>query len=78
MMYQCTGLSMIDRRDRAVLAWLWSTGMRRSDLARVETTDLDMEAQTITIPRSKNGKPRVVGLDDAAVRALKRYLQARE
>ena len=65
------------RRDAAILTILWSTGMRRSEIARMERTHVDLAERTIVIPKSKNGRARTVGLDDDAVRALQRYLRGR-
>src|SRR5262245_58866376 len=74
-----TGQSLAFRsvRDLAILAVLWSTGMRRSEVAHIETTHLDLVAQIEHIPRTKSGRPRTVGLSDEAVRYLRRYLKRR-
>ena len=61
LLAQCSALTFLDRRDRAILAVLWSTGMRRSELARVEMDDLDLAGQIIQIPKTKTGKARMVG-----------------
>jgi site-specific recombinase XerD len=66
-----------DRRDAAMLCILWSTGMRRSEVARIELSHLDVAERTLTIPKSKTGRARTVGLDDDAVKALQRYLRGR-
>ncbi len=77
LLAQCTSLAFLDRRDRAILAVLWSTWMRRSECARIELDHLDLTERTITIPRSTTGRLRVVGLDAASVRYVQRWLQAR-
>lgn len=67
-------------RDQAMIAILWVSGMRRSDLIRLEVGDL-MERNTVAvIRRSKNGQGRLVALrtkkDDATI-YLDRYLRLR-
>jgi integrase len=62
-----------DLRARTVLAVLWSTGLRISELKRLEWADLDLEAGIATIRITKSRKPRVVGLDPRAVQWLARW-----
>jgi site-specific recombinase XerD len=64
-------------RDGAILAVLWSTGMRRTEVARMEMAHIDLVAQMVHIPRTKTGRARTVGLSDEAVRYLRRYLKRR-
>jgi integrase/recombinase XerD len=47
-------------------------------LARVDIPHVDLIEGTITIPKTKNGKARVVGLDAAAIKAIRNYLRSRE
>ena len=65
-------------RDRTAVELLWSTGMRVSELARVRVEHVDVAGGFVTIPRSKTGKPRVVPLGDAAVRACRRQINGRK
>jgi integrase len=73
-------IGMAAVRDQAMIAMLWVSGMRRSDLVRLEVGDL-MERNTVAvIRRSKNGQGRLVSLrtkkDDSAV-YLDRYIRLR-
>ena len=71
------GTTRDERRDAAILCLLWSTDMRRSEVARTEGSHVDFAERTVTIPNSTTGRARTVGLDDEAVRALQRYLRGR-
>jgi site-specific recombinase XerD len=71
------GQTRTDHRDFALMCVMWSTGMRRSELARMEMAHLDLAERTIVIPKSKTGRSRTVGLDDEAVKALQRYIRGR-
>ena len=64
-------------RDRALFSLLWATGMRRSEVARIERDHVDLAEGVVTIPRTKNGKPRTVGLTPEAVRHVRAYLKRR-
>jgi integrase/recombinase XerD len=61
-------------RDRAMLETLYSTGIRRSELTRLEITDLNRERQTLQIRQGKGHKDRVVPVGQRALKWLERYL----
>lgn len=61
-------------RDRAMLETLYSTGVRRSELTRLEITDLNRERQTLQIRQGKGHKDRVVPVGTRALKWLERYL----
>ena len=61
-------------RDRAMLETLYSTGVRRSELARFEIHDLNRERQTIHVRQGKGHKDRVVPVGRRALEWLVRYL----
>jgi integrase/recombinase XerD len=64
-------------RDKAIIEVLWSCGLRRTELAVLEVTDIDFLGGYIVVRQSKTGKPRIVPLSPNAKRALRRYLQGR-
>lgn len=69
-----------DERDAAMLALLWSTGMRRNELVAIEYRDIDWDAMTIHLRKTKGrGKTRsrVVPFDDDALHYLNRFLRRR-
>jgi integrase len=73
----CTGRSFHSLRDAAIISVLASTGMRRSECSRVALDDIDPDAGSITIPKTKNGKARTVYLTPDARRRLGRYIRVR-
>lgn len=72
----CAGGAPVDRRDSAMIATLWHTGMRRSELAALLVEDLGN--QTIAIRKSKTAKPRVVPIAAEAHVAILRWLAIRD
>ncbi len=63
-------------RDRAILETLFSTGLRVSELARLNRDQINFTRREFGIV-GKGGKERVVFLSDAAVEWLDRYLGIR-
>lgn len=66
-----------DRRDRAILELLYSTGCRVSECAGIRLGDLDLEAGTVRL-RGKGSKQRLAMLGAAAVAAIEAWLPARQ
>jgi integrase/recombinase XerD len=66
-------------RDRAILELLYSTGIRRMELARLDGRDVLMEQDSLFVRGGKGGRDRVVPVGSRACRWIKRYLrEARE
>ena len=61
-------------RDRAILETLYATGLRRTELARLDVTDLDRALGTVWVRQGKGGKDRVVPLGGHAAHWIERYL----
>jgi integrase/recombinase XerD len=61
-------------RDRAMLALLYSTGLRRAELAALDINDVDLTGLTVFVRRGKGGKPRLVPLGQSAAEDLLAYL----
>src|SRR5205823_14327342 len=64
-------------RDRALMETFFSTGLRRSELARLDRDHINLRTREFGVI-GKGRKPRIVFLSDAATRWLARYLQARQ
>ena len=62
-------------RDRAMLEMLYSTGMRRSELARLLAQDLDSDRGTALIREGKGRKDRMVPVGERAMLWTLRYLE---
>lgn len=61
-------------RDRAMLELFYSTGIRRSELARLEVSDLNRDKRLLRIRQGKGRKDRVVPVGTRALRWLEKYL----
>lgn len=61
-------------RDRAILETLYSTGMRRSECARLAMHDVDAERGLVTIRQAKGNKDRVVPIGQRALSWICKYL----
>lgn len=64
-------------RDLAMLELFYSTGMRLSELAGLNTDDLDLVSDQVKV-RGKGKKERIIPVGRHAVAALRRYGQQRE
>ena len=63
-------------RDRAILEMLYSTGLRVSELAHLNRSDINLERREFMV-RGKGNKPRLVFLSARAVNHIKHYLHTR-
>jgi integrase len=63
-------------RDKALVAVLWSSGLRASEVARMNVEDLDLAGGWVMVPKTKSGKPRVAPLDHQAVKALRKWMRS--
>ena len=70
---QCT-----TTRDIALVEMLWSTGMRREEIARACIEHVDFAGGFIVVPTSKNGRPRIVPLSPKLLQAMRRLIGRRE
>ncbi len=61
-------------RDRAILEMLYSCGLRRAELARLEMTDLNRDRRTLQIRQGKGNKDRVIPIGQRALAWAERYL----
>ncbi|PIP56957.1 hypothetical protein COX05_00250 [candidate division WWE3 bacterium CG22_combo_CG10-13_8_21_14_all_39_12] len=64
-------------RDRALLELLFSTGLRVSELARLNRNDINFKIREFSIV-GKGGRRRVVFLSDEAVEWVSKYLDRRD
>lgn len=67
---------LIGIRDRAILELLYSTGIRRSELAALALNDLRADGRTLLVAKGKGQKPRMVPIGEMARHWLKRYLSS--
>jgi integrase/recombinase XerD len=63
-------------RDRTMLEMFYSTGIRRTELCRIDLPDVNTERHTLHVRLGKGKKDRVVPMGKRAVHWLEHYLQA--
>ena len=66
--------SLLGLRDRAILELLYSTAMRRTELAKLSIHDLDTERRSVSIWSGKGDKDRVVPVGKRALSWLLAYI----
>lgn len=62
-------------RDRALMELLWSTGIRRGEVAKLEVYSVDVSRRTVTIVQGKGKKDRVVPVGVRALGWIARYVK---
>lgn len=72
----CSGKSLADRRDAAIIRMFVDTGMRRAELSGLTVASIDLPGQC-AIVMGKGRKPRVVPFGVKTAQSLARYLRAR-
>ncbi len=60
-------------RDRAIVEFLYSTGIRAGELCALDVADIDFE-NALALINGKGNKQRMVPIGKTALRLLKRYL----
>lgn len=67
----------IGMRDRAIIALLYSSGLRVSELSNLDRTHINLKRGEFMV-RGKGQKDRLVFIDAAAARLIATYLEARD
>ncbi len=62
-------------RDRAMMEVVYSTGLRRHELARLALFDIDEERGVVTVRLGKGRKDRMVPIGERALHWVARYLE---
>ena len=68
--------SDMGKRDRAILEFLYATGVRVAELTQLNLRDIDYENKSVRVT-GKRRKQRIVPFGDHALAALKNYLSIR-
>lgn len=66
----------LGKRDRAILEFLYGTGMRVSELTKLDLSDIDYRNKMVRVT-GKRRKERIVPFGDPALHALMHYLSVR-
>lgn len=64
---------LVGIRDRAIMETLYSTGVRRFELADLKVQDLDLEAGTVMI-KGKGNRDRLIPIGERACAWVRKYL----
>ena len=64
-------------RDKAMVEVLWSCGLRRSEIARLDIADVNFSEGFLIVRTSKTGKPRIAPLSPSARHALRKHIGKR-
>jgi integrase len=75
--YRTARRKVSTNRDRAVIELLWSCGLRRGELVRLDVEDVNLSDGLLVVRQSKTGGPRVVPLSPSARRAARRQISGR-
>ncbi|MEO6393446.1 MAG: tyrosine recombinase XerC [Pyrinomonadaceae bacterium] len=67
----------LGKRDRAILELLYATGVRVSELTKLDLSDVDYQGKIIRVT-GKRRKQRSVPFGDPALQAINQYLAVRE
>lgn len=70
--------STMDIRDKAIIALLAKTGIRRNELIRLDVDDIDWVEQSIRLKPAPKRTNRIVFFDDETAIVLHRWLRVRE
>jgi len=62
-------------RDRALLEVLYSTGVRRRELAQIKLVDLDVERGTMMVRQGKGRKDRMIPIGERAMAWVDKYVR---
>lgn len=74
ILHQANTSDVLGLRDRALLEVLYSTGIRRSEVANLKITDLDLAEGTLMVRQGKGKKDRLIPIGERAVAWVKKYL----
>lgn len=74
--YKSPSSEIVKRRDQAILETLFSTGLRISELAKLQRDSLNLEKDEFSV-KGKGGKVRLVFISEQAKQAIRTYLSMR-
>lgn len=77
LMGACNDGTLAGIRDAAIIAVGYGCGLRRSEIAKLDLADYDVEQASLRIRAGKGNKDRVVYLPEGAAAALDTWLQER-
>src|SRR3990167_7805498 len=73
----CHTNSVLDRRDRAIIRFLYDTGLRANEMLMMDVSDVDLTTGEVTVKHGKGGRRRIAFCGEATLRAVSNYLRNR-
>lgn len=73
----CAGRDFIDRRDAAIIATLYATGLRIGELCALRLDDVDLVQRVVLVRHGKGDKHRFTRYDSPTAVLIDRYRRAR-
>jgi len=77
LLAQTAGRSVTQRRNHALLTFLWQTGARINEALEVRPADLNFDTKQVYLRVTKNNKPRHAAVGPEALESCRRWLEAR-
>lgn len=74
----CSAKTFPGVRNRLIIALMFDTGVRATELSMVDVADVDMDQHRILLRQTKTGVPRFTYFSSVVARQLSRYLVLRE
>jgi len=75
---QCSKRCPTGLRNRALIATLYSTGLRLAEALALRPVDVDLGLGTVHVRKGKGGKPRRSGIFEFAAPHIATWIEARE
>jgi integrase len=72
------GTGYVGRRNHALIACMWRSGLRVSEALALRPYHVDFDDNTITVMSGKGGKRRVVGIDPWGAEQIKAWITKRK
>jgi integrase/recombinase XerC len=69
--------SIIEIRDVAMFELFYSSGIRLSELANLDITDIDLTDKSLMVRSGKGGKSRILPIGNNAITGIKTWLEQR-
>lgn len=77
LMTSCAGSRAADIRDRALIAILRGTGIRRKELVNLDLKDFKPDTGALSIRQGKGAKDRIVFLPEDAIALVNQWIEVR-
>jgi integrase/recombinase XerC len=78
LLVACNTQSLPGQRNRALLAFVYRTGLRIREALEVRPKDLDLERGAVRVLYAKGGRSRTVGIDAGGVAEVAAWLTVRQ